>query len=86
METDAFGETLVLWARKANISSLSWDGVLVFLWSPWQDDREGILAAPMGFFTKCLGGYTKPARGYKAETNLEPPGGVSEEVYQTVLA
>lgn len=82
METDGIGEALVPWARKADPSYLNWDGVLVSLWSPWQDDRKGNLTAPMGFSTKCLCVYTKPTRGYEAETNPEPSGSSSEEVGQ----
>lgn len=62
----------VLWARTADSSSLGWDAVLVFLWSSWQDDRQGILTAPTGFCTKCLCTYAKPANGYKADP--EPSG------------
>lgn len=64
----------MLWARMADTSSLSWDGVLVFLRASWQDDREGVVTAPVGFCTKCLHEYAKPAKGYKAETGPEPSG------------
>lgn len=74
METDGVGETPVFWARLADTSSLSWDGVLVFFWSSWQEDSEGVLTAPVGFYTKCLCTNAKPAKGYKAETDPDPPG------------